>query len=85
MACSVNRRVIAACPLAFGEVGVKERVKSVMNYKKPAFWVVVLAVIAVVFAGLLLVGFHARLKKQEEEEEPAETIASSKKAVPAEA
>ncbi len=34
--CSVNRRTIAACPLAFGEVGVKERVKSVMNYKKPA-------------------------------------------------
>ena len=33
VACSVNRRVIAACPLAFGEVGVKERVKSVMNYK----------------------------------------------------
>ncbi len=44
--CSVNRHMIAACPLAFGEVGVKERVKSVMNYKKPAFWVVVLAVIA---------------------------------------
>ena len=43
--CSVNRRMIAACPLAFGEVGVKERVKSVMNYKKPAFWIVVLAVI----------------------------------------
>lgn len=37
VACSVNRRMIAACPLAFGEVGVKERVKSVMNYKKPAF------------------------------------------------
>ncbi len=48
VACSVNRRMIAACPLAFGEVGVKERVKSVMNYKKPAFWVVVLAVIACV-------------------------------------
>ena len=46
VACSVNRRMIAACPLAFGEVGVKERVKSVMNYKKPAFWVIVLAVIA---------------------------------------
>ena len=42
--CSVNRRMIAACPLTFGEVGVKERVKSVMNYKKPAFWIVVLAV-----------------------------------------
>lgn len=48
VACSVNRRMIAACPLAFGEVGVKARVKSVMNYKKPAFWIIVLAVIACV-------------------------------------
>ena len=45
VACSVNRRSIAACPLAFGEVGVKERVKSVMNYKKPAFWILVTAII----------------------------------------
>ena len=42
--CSAGRRMIAACPLAFGEVGVKERVKTVMKYKKPAFWIVVLAV-----------------------------------------
>ena len=41
---SVERKRIAACPLAFGEVGVKERVKKVMNYKKPAFWVVVAAI-----------------------------------------
>ena len=40
--------MIAACPLAFGEVGVKERVKSVLNYKKPAFWVIVASVIACV-------------------------------------
>ena len=52
VACSVNRRMIAACPLAFGEVGVKERVKSVMNYKKPAFWVVVLAVIACILVAV---------------------------------
>ncbi len=43
--CSVHRRRIAACPLAFGEVGVKERVKRVMNYKKPAFWMIVAAVV----------------------------------------
>lgn len=43
--CSVQRSRIAACPLAFGEVGVKERIKGVMNYKKPAFWVVVTALI----------------------------------------
>ena len=54
VACSVDRRLIAAGPLAFGEIGVKERVKSVMNYKKPAFWIVlasviVCAVIAVCF------------------------------------
>lgn len=54
VACSVDRRLIAACPLAFGEIGVKERVRSVMNYKKPAFWIVlasviVCAVIAVCF------------------------------------
>ena len=42
--CSVNRRSIAACPLAFGEVGVKARVKAVMNYKKPAFWAMIAAV-----------------------------------------
>ena len=35
--CSVSRKRIAACPLAFGEVGVKQRIKSVLHYKKPAF------------------------------------------------
>ena len=48
VACSVNRRMIGACPLAFGEVSVKERVKSVMNYKKPALWVIIIAVIVCV-------------------------------------
>jgi len=45
LTCSVNRRMIAACPLAFGEMGVKNRVKSVLNYKKPAFWIVVTAIL----------------------------------------
>ena len=41
--CSVRHRGITACPLAFGETGVKSRIKDVMNYKKPAFWIFVLA------------------------------------------
>ena len=45
LACSINRKMIAACPLAFGEVGVKNRVKSILNYKKPAFWIIFVAVI----------------------------------------
>lgn len=46
LTCSVKRRVISACPLAFGEGGVKNRVKSVLSYKKPSFWIIVVAVIA---------------------------------------
>ncbi len=46
--CSIPRRMIAACPLAFGEVGVKQRIKSVLHYKKPAFWIIVVALIAAV-------------------------------------
>lgn len=45
LSCSVNRRLISACPVAFGEANVKNRVKSVLNYKKPAFWVILVAVI----------------------------------------
>ena len=71
LACSVPRRMLAACPLAFGEVGVGARVKNALRYKKPAFWVIaasvaVCVVVAVCFltnprtdtdaAGL--VGFH---------------------------
>ena len=52
--CSVHRRRIAACPLAFGETGVKERIKRVMNYRKPAFWVILLALIASAVACVLL-------------------------------
>ena len=50
--CSVNRRQIAACPLAFGEVGVKERVKTVLNYKKPAFWIVLVAIVALMITAV---------------------------------
>ena len=44
LACSVPRRMLAACPLAFGEVGVGARVKNALRYKKPAFWIVAASV-----------------------------------------
>ena len=46
VACSINHHHIAACPLAFGEIGVKDRVKSVMNYKKPTTWIITLAIVS---------------------------------------
>lgn len=52
VSCSVSRRSIAACPLAFGEVGIKERVKSVMNYKKPAFWIVLASAVVCAVAAV---------------------------------
>ncbi len=52
VACSASRLRIAACPLAFGEVGVKERVKNVMNYRKPAFWVIAAALIVCTLAAV---------------------------------
>lgn len=44
LACSMPRKAVITCPLAFGEVGVKERVKNALRYKKPAFWVVAASV-----------------------------------------
>ena len=52
--CSVSRRSVSACPLAFGEVNVKNRIKSVLNYKKPAFWIIM---IAILFSCALAVAF----------------------------
>ena len=51
---SISRRSVAACPLAFGEVGVKERIKGVMNYKKPAFWVIIAGVAVCIIAAVCL-------------------------------
>ena len=71
LACSVPRRMIAACPLAFGEVGVGARVKNALRYKKPAFWIVAASVIVCIVVAVCfltnprtdtdaagLVGFH---------------------------
>lgn len=43
--CSVKRNQIRYCPVAFGEVGVKERIQKVVHYKKPSFWIVISAVL----------------------------------------
>ena len=54
LACAAPNRV-QVCPLAFAEVGVKQRIAGVLNYHKPKFWVVALAALLCVSltAGLL--------------------------------
>ena len=71
LTCSVNRRSVAACPLAFGEVSVKDRVKSALSYKKPAFWVVVVAVVASV---AVAVCFLTNPKKDKEYYDPGYSV-----------
>ena len=41
-------------PLAFGESHVKARIKNILNYKKPVFWVVITSVIVLIGAGVAL-------------------------------
>ena len=52
--CSTQRRMILVCPVAFGEVSVKSRIKGVLNYKKPAFWIIMAAVAACAVASVCL-------------------------------
>ena len=71
LACSMPRKAVITCPLAFGEVGIKERVRNALHYKKPAFWVVAASVVVCVVVAVCfltdpptdtdaagLVGFH---------------------------
>lgn len=43
--CSTNRRKVMFVPLGFGEVGVKERVKKVMGYKKTKISIAILLIL----------------------------------------
>ena len=50
--CSLRQRYVTACPLAFGEVGVKARVSSILHYKKPAFWIILVTLLAGIGLGV---------------------------------
>ena len=52
LSCSMQRRLVMVCPLAFGKVGVKKRVKEVLNYKKPSFWILLAAVVVCVIVAV---------------------------------
>ncbi|MCQ2536916.1 MAG: M56 family metallopeptidase [Lachnospiraceae bacterium] len=50
--CSIKKRSITACPVAFGETNVKKRITDIINYKKPAFWIILLALVACVVVAI---------------------------------
>ncbi len=59
--CSVPKRMISACPVAFGETGVKKRIKAVLSYKKPALWLIIAALVTSV---ILAVCFATSPKRE---------------------
>ena len=40
-----SQKLVTACPVAFGETGIKERIKSILNYKKPTVIIILIALI----------------------------------------
>lgn len=52
--CSTNHVHYAACPVAFGEVSVKYRIKYVLSYRKPSFWISLLGVLSILFVAVTL-------------------------------
>ncbi len=75
---ATGRKVIAMAPLAFGEGSVKGRIKNVMNYKKPVFWISVVAVVVCIALAVCL------LTNPKEEPEVSESIIASESEVPPE-
>ena len=49
---SMHRQMVAACPVAFGGTDVKNRIKNVANYKKPAFWITMASIMVCVAVGM---------------------------------
>ncbi|MBR6476128.1 MAG: hypothetical protein IKS98_11865, partial [Lachnospiraceae bacterium] len=45
--CSTEQSISFGCPLAFGEVAVKDRIKAALSYKKPLLWVIIVAFVLV--------------------------------------
>lgn len=69
---SVAVPALHGCPLAFGEVGVKGRIKRVINYKKPGFWIVTAAVLAAIVVAVCFLTSPAAEKTSEITLPPAE-------------
>jgi beta-lactamase regulating signal transducer with metallopeptidase domain len=61
-------------PLAFVETGVKDRIKNVLNYKKPAVWISAAAITAVVVAAVLLLPHAVQDPKDISDEQIIEAI-----------
>lgn len=72
--CSIPRRMVSACPIAFGEVGVKERIRNIMKFKKPT---IIICAVAVLVCAAVAVFFLTDPVEKEQGNDPSESPAGS--------
>ena len=70
----VTRRLLNACPLAFGEVSMKKRIKAVVDFKRPAAWAIALSLVSAVLIGALFFTNNVAVSNAGEETVPVETV-----------
>ena len=72
--CSIKSSKISACPVAFGEIGVKERVKNILSYKKPLLWIIIASIVLCI---ILSVVFFTTEKNDNEQSGETSDIQSN--------
>lgn len=68
LSCGGKTARISACPVAFGESNPKKRILNVLNYKRPSFWIILLAVAAILFVSVCLLTSPEKQVEEPEEE-----------------
>lgn len=71
---STGRKMISGTPLAFGEGNTKGRIKNVMNYKKPAFWAVIVATIGIIIIAITLISNPKKNASNQKAEDVWESV-----------
>ncbi len=71
--CSTRKRLVLACPVAFGETAVAQRVRSVLNYKKPRFWIILISVVIILATAVGFLTVPARQVPPDSIKEPVST------------
>ncbi|MBF4692407.1 M56 family metallopeptidase [Fusibacter ferrireducens] len=59
-----KNRILGSCPFTFGEKATVKRIKNILSYKKPPFWAMIVAFIAI---GVLGISLLTTAKSQEQD------------------
>lgn len=65
MECSNLRKLVIACPVAFGETAVVQRIRNVLNYKKPHFWIVLISIVLLVLIAVVSLTVPEKASEQD--------------------